>query len=268
MKNYGKFPVLGIGIHAVDYEYVVSEVVRCGKEGSVLSVSALAVHGVMSGFLDRHHTCRLNSLDMVVPDGQPVRWALKWLHKVHLEDRVYGPNLALYVAEAFAEQGLGIYLYGSHQEVLDLFGANLKKKFPSLIISGSCPSRFEQVSLETQKKIASDIEASGAKAVFVGLGCPRQEVWAFENSAHLKMPILAVGAAFDFHANLLPQAPTLLQRLGLEWFYRLIKEPGRLWMRYTILNPLYLILAFLERVKLARFSLNKADGSQPYLGYS
>ncbi|NLX10987.1 MAG: WecB/TagA/CpsF family glycosyltransferase, partial [Chloroflexi bacterium] len=128
-------------------------------------------------------------------------------------------------------------------------------------IAGAQPSRFRQTTAEEKEAIAQAIKASGAQIVFVGLGCPRQEVWAYEYREALSMPAIAVGAAFDFHAGTLEQAPGRLQRMGLEWLYRLVKEPRRLWRRYVMLNPLYLWLLFLQAVRLRRF--DPADTVRP-----
>ena len=262
MINLGKFPVLGVNVHAVDYEFAVHSITEAAAAGRPLSVSALAVHGVMTGFQDPIHLRRLNGLDLVVPDGQPVRWALRWLHGRGLPDRVYGPNLTLFTAKAMAEKGLPIYLYGSQGPVLEKFAANLKAKFPGLRIAGSEPSKFRRLDAAEREAVIGRIKASGAKAVFVGLGCPRQEVWAFEYRASLSMPILAVGAAFDFHAGTLPQAPPGMQRAGLEWLFRLVQEPKRLWRRYLILNPVYLWNIALQRLSLRVAEARGPDGRE------
>jgi exopolysaccharide biosynthesis WecB/TagA/CpsF family protein len=267
MINLGKFPILGVNVHAVDYEYAVTAVTTAAAAGRPLSVSALAVHGVMTGFQDPVHLRRLNGLDLVVPDGQPVRWALRWLHGRRLPDRVYGPNLTLLTARAMAEKGLPLYLYGSQRPVLEKFSANLKARFPGLVITGSEPSKFRRLDASEKREVIDRIKASGAKAVFVGLGCPRQEVWAFEYRDALSLPILAVGAAFDFHAGTLPQAPPVLQRLGLEWLFRLIQEPKRLWRRYLILNPVYLWNIGLQALKLRIATAAAPDGDEPIESY-
>ncbi len=248
MINHGSFCVLGVNIHAVDYAYAVDRIVSSARDGCAYGVSALAVHGVMTGALDQEHAVRLNALDLVVPDGQPVRWALRWLHGIRLTDRVYGPSLALYAAEALAAAGMPVYLYGSTDAVLYNLSQNLQKRFPALQIAGMEASRFSQVAPDEQQQIAGRIRDSGARAVFVGLGCPRQEVWIYEHKQLLNMPTLAVGAAFDFLAGLLPQAPPVLQRHGLEWAYRLYREPRRLWRRYLLLNPLYLWRLFSQKM--------------------
>lgn len=240
MIDQGKHSILGINIHAVDYEHAVATIIKAAAQKRPCSVSALAVHGVMTGVMDEVQAKRLNGLDLVVPDGQPVRWALSWLHQKKLPDRVYGPNLTLKVAEAMKKEGLSLYLYGSKQETLDLLVANFHKSYPQLKIVGMEPSKFRKLTPEERLEVAQRIKASGAHVVFLGLGCPRQETWAYEYRDLLNMPILAVGAAFDFHAGSLPQAPSWMQNLGLEWLFRLIQEPKRLWQRYIILNPVYL----------------------------
>lgn len=250
MVDLGKQNVLGVGVDAVDYDAATGRIINCAKERQPMAVSALAVHGVMTGALDPVHRHRLNQLDLVVPDGHPVRWAMKWLYGVRLKDRVYGPELTLRVCEAAAREGLGIYLYGSTVEVLQRFSENLKEKFSGLKIVGSQPSRFRQVSPEEQQEIARTIISSGASIVLVGLGCPRQETWVFENRHLLPMPLMAVGAAFDFHAGTVSQAPLWFRDHGLEWFYRLVQEPRRLWKRYALLNPLYLVLVTLQLARL------------------
>ncbi|WNR43764.1 WecB/TagA/CpsF family glycosyltransferase [Paenibacillus roseipurpureus] len=246
MMNQGKHAICGVNIAAVDYESAVHFIMDAARRQQPYAVSALAVHGVMTGYLDPEHRRRLNGLDLVVPDGQPVRWGLNLIYKTGLKERVYGPELTLRVAQAAAKQRIPIYLYGSKMETLELFERNLAEKFKGLVIAGKEPSKFRSLTPEEKAEVVSRIKASGAQIVFVGLGCPRQEVWAFEYRELLNMPLLAVGAAFDFHAGTLRQAPPWMQRRGLEWLYRFIQEPSRLWKRYMYLNPLYLITLFGE----------------------
>lgn len=240
-------------ISVIDYAGAVERICQAARERRSLSVSALAVHGVMTGVLDATQRYRLNHLDLVVPDGQPVRWALNLLHDAGLLDRVYGPTLTLKVCERAAAEGLPVYFYGSKPEVLEALATRLQERFPGLKLAGMQPSRFRQLSAAEQEQTAEAICASGAAIVFVGLGCPRQEVWAYEQRDRLPMPILAVGAAFDFHAGTLPQAPPAFQRLGLEWLFRLIQEPRRLWRRYAYLNPFYLFLLALQAGRITQF---------------
>ena len=267
MIDRGQFNLLGVTISAVDYEAAVDKIMVASKHRKPLGVSALAVHGVMTGVMDNVHRHRLNDLELIVPDGQPVRWALNWLHGVKLKDRVYGPNLMLKTCEAAAEQGVSIFLFGGKQELLDQLQASLLTKFPNLKIAGMLASKFRTVSAEEKREIVSTIRESGAAITMVGLGCPRQEVWAYEFKNELEMPVLAVGAAFNFHAGELAQAPPWMQRLGLEWFFRLLKEPTRLWHRYLILNPYYLSLVFLQLTRLRKFDPETTDSPKQEILY-
>jgi exopolysaccharide biosynthesis WecB/TagA/CpsF family protein len=163
----------------------------------------------------------------------------------------------LKVCAQAAAEGLPIYLYGSRADVLAPLAAHLQQRFPALQIAGMQPSRFRQLSAAEKQAVVDTINASGAALTFVGLGCPRQEVWAYEYRDALPMPLLAVGAAFDFHAGTLAQAPAPLQKYGLEWFFRLLHEPQRLWRRYVLLNPAYLSLLLLQLTRLKKFSLTE-----------
>jgi exopolysaccharide biosynthesis WecB/TagA/CpsF family protein len=226
-----------------------------------LSVSALAVHGVMTGVQDREHRARLNSLDIVTPDGQPVRWALNLLHGAGLRDRVYGPLLSVRILAMAERAGLPVYFYGSSEAVIQRLYASLRDRFPELPIAGCEPSRFRRLSPAEKGETVERIRASGAAITFVGLGCPRQEVFAYEWRDSLAMPIIAVGAAFDYFAGGLHEPPALAQSLGLQWLFRLVEEPRRLWRRYLLLNPAFLTLLFLQAAGLRRF--DPSDVAQP-----
>jgi N-acetylglucosaminyldiphosphoundecaprenol N-acetyl-beta-D-mannosaminyltransferase len=242
MIDKGKKSVLGILIDAVDYEAALERIFNAASGKRAYAVSALAVHGVMTGFESEEHKYRLNSFDLIVPDGQPVRWALNLMYKSGLEQRVYGPELTLRTLERAARERLAVYLYGTTPEILSLFVRRLSERFPGLIIAGAEPSKFRTLDRGERESLAQRIRNSGAAITLVGLGCPRQEIFAYEMRPLLPMPLLAVGAAFAFLAGTLPQAPEALQRRGLEWLFRLKEEPRRLWRRYLLLNPYYVFL--------------------------
>lgn len=234
--------ILGVLVSIVDYDSATAMIVRAASKKESRAVSALAVHGVMTGALNSDHRNRLNAFDMLAPDGQPVRWALNLLARAGLRDRVYGPELMLRTCAAAAQAGVGVYLYGSRRDVVERLAAQLRERFPGLGIVGIQPSRFREVTTEEDQTDVEGIHASGAGIVFVGLGCPRQERWAFEHRGRVHAVMVCVGAAFDFHAGLLRQAPQAMQRIGLEWLFRLAVEPRRLWRRYLLLNPLFVLL--------------------------
>lgn len=259
MIDRGKHNLLGVGIDAVDYDGAVNRIITAARERRPLAVSALAVHGVMTGVLDAKHRYRLNKLDLVCPDGQPVRWGLNLLHRAGLAERVYGPRLMLEVCAAAAEAELPIFLFGGDDELLSTLSQSLLASNPTLRIAGVRSSKFRTLSEPEWHELMEEVRDSGARILFVGLGCPRQEVFAFEAREAVSMPTLAVGAAFNFHSGLLPQAPPLLQRWGLEWLFRLVQEPRRLWRRYVLLNPAYVTLLTLQKLRLRRFDVESLE---------
>jgi hypothetical protein len=254
MLNLGKKNVLGILIDAVDYEAAISFVFERAAQKRGAMISALAVHGVMTGVLDPEHKFRLNGFDLLVPDGQPVRWVMNWLYGTEMLDRVYGPELMRQICERAASEGISIYLYGSTKPVVTSLTESLTRMFPGIKIVGSEPSAFRMLNPDEKTALLQRIQSSGASIVFVGLGCPRQEIFAYELRGSLSVPVLAVGAAFPLLAGMLPQAPPWMQRFGLEWLFRLLVEPRRLWRRYLYLNPAYLVLVTLQRFGLRHFS--------------
>jgi N-acetylglucosaminyldiphosphoundecaprenol N-acetyl-beta-D-mannosaminyltransferase len=247
-------------ISPVNYEGAVDLIFRAAAEKRGMAVSALAVHGLMTGVLSREHKYRLNHFDVLAPDGQPVRWALNWLHRSGLSDRVYGPNLTIRICARAEAEGLPVFFYGSTTETLSSLRQSLALKFPRLKIAGMEASKFRRLALEEEAVLAERLKASGARILFVGLGCPRQEIFAYELRDAFGIPVVAVGAAFPFLAGSIPQAPPWVQRAGLEWLFRLLSEPRRLWKRYVFLNPAYLVLLALQLSKLVRFA---TEGRSP-----
>ncbi|HTX16017.1 MAG TPA: WecB/TagA/CpsF family glycosyltransferase [Candidatus Baltobacteraceae bacterium] len=260
MRNAGKRNVLGILIDAVDYEHAVEVILKAAREKRGAAVSALAVHGLMTGVLDREQKFRLNRFDLLVPDGQPVRWVLNWLYRTGLTDRVYGPNLTRRLCERAAAEGLPIYFYGSTPTILAALRRSLEREYPGIAVAGMEPSKFRRLTPAEKNKLAERVHASGASLLFVGLGCPRQEVFAYEFRDVLGIPVLAVGAAFPFLAGLAPQAPRWMQDRGLEWLFRLASEPRRLWRRYLYLNPAYAFLVALQALGISHF---RTEGQSP-----
>jgi N-acetylglucosaminyldiphosphoundecaprenol N-acetyl-beta-D-mannosaminyltransferase len=255
-----KFSVLGVQISATTYAEATGQITAAAAAHQGMTVAALAVHGVILATLNSELRYRFNQFDFTTPDGQPVRWALRLLHGVQLPDRVYGPTLMLKLCEAAQEQALRIYLYGSSADTTEALKAHLHSRFPALDICGAEPSKFRMLTEQEHTHMVEQIAASGAQMVFVGMGCPRQEIWMYEVHGRLHIPIIAVGAAFDFLSGVKQQAPYWMQARGLEWLFRLLQEPTRLWQRYLLLNPLYLLLLSLQWFGLKRFD---TEGTLP-----
>jgi exopolysaccharide biosynthesis WecB/TagA/CpsF family protein len=204
------------------------------------AVSLHAAHAIVTASDDPLLREKVNRFQMIAPDGQPVRWALNWLHGAKLKDRVYGPELTLRLCQAAAEQGVPIYLYGSSPDVIVALSHNLTERYPGLIIAGAEAPPFRALSPEEDAEMVARINASGAGLVFIGLGCPKQDHFAADHMDRIQGVQVCVGAAFDFHAGNKRTAPAWMQRRGLEWLFRLWQEPRRLWKRYLVTNTLFL----------------------------
>lgn len=236
-----KHNVFGVHVSATTYDEVIDAVMRAATSNVPAIASFHAAHAVVSASNDPTLRERVNQFDIVAPDGQPVRWSLNLLHGAKLADRVYGPELMLRLCERAARDDTPIYLYGgASDEVLELLTQNLTGLFPVLQIAGAYSPPFRALSDEEDQEVVRRINESGAKLVFIGLGCPKQDHFAFEHRDRIRAVQLCVGAAFDFHAGRTAMAPCWMQRRGLEWVFRLYKEPGRLWRRYLVTNSLFL----------------------------
>jgi exopolysaccharide biosynthesis WecB/TagA/CpsF family protein len=181
-----------------------------------------------------------NRFAIITPDGQPVRWALNWLHKTRLKDTVQGYELMLALCERASRQGVSIYLYGSSPATLAALEANLREAFPELEIAGAESPPFRPLTPEEDAEMVARVNVSGAGLMFLGLGCPKQDYFAGEHADRIVPVQLCVGAAFDFLAGTKPPAPVWMQRRGLAWVFRLYQEPKRLWKRYFVTNSIYL----------------------------
>lgn len=232
-----KYDLFGVQVSATSYDEVVDFVARAGRNRQSAILSFHAVHALVSSSDDEELKRRVNTFDVVAPDGHPVRWALNWVHGTSLTDRVYGPETMLRVCECAAAERLPIYLYGGADEsVLQTLAQNLTARFPGLVVAGAESPPFRPLTTDEDAATCQRIEQTGARILFIGLGCPKQDHFAFEHKNRLGVVQLCVGAAFDFHAGKKRMAPAWMQRHGLEWVFRLGSEPGRLWRRYLATN--------------------------------
>ena len=245
--------VHGIPIALVDY----SGALRWIEEAVALNareyVCVSNVHAVMAADEDPDLRRALLGSALNVPDGMPLVWALRLLGHP-LPDRVYGPELMARACEQAARSGQSFYLYGGrNQGALVQLTLNLRTRFPGLRIVGGYSPPHRLLTAEEEDSVVREIDASGADVVWVGIGVPKQEKWMAAMRGRLQAPVLVgVGAAFDFHAGLVPQAPALLQNVGLEWAYRLLQEPRRLWRRYLRYNPRFVWVLMREHVARRR----------------
>lgn len=233
--------MLGIPLAVSDYDEVIAWMRAVIDADARAYVTAAAVNLVMSAHEQPETMQAVQAATLAVPDGQPLVWALRALgHR--RATRVYGPDLMMHFLDVAAIEGIPVYLYGGRSaEALALLESRLRERHPGLRIAGSFMPPFRDLTAAEEQDVVRDIDASGARVVWVGIGQPKQERWMLGMRPRLSAPLLVgVGAAFDFHAGLVSQAPRWMQRSGLEWLYRLSREPRRLWRRYARYNPRFL----------------------------
>jgi N-acetylglucosaminyldiphosphoundecaprenol N-acetyl-beta-D-mannosaminyltransferase len=230
--------VLGVPLALTDYDGTLDWMDHAVDAGARGYVCVAATHTVMACREDPELRAAVLGADFTVPDGQPLVWALNFLGHP-LEERVYGPELMERACARAARSGRRIYLYGGRNPgALAQLARVLRLRHPGLKLVGGYAPPFRELEPEEEERIAADINAARPDVVWVGIGVPKQEKWMARMRDRLEAPVLiGVGAAFDFHAGLVPQAPAAMQRLGLEWLFRLAQEPRRLWRRYLRYNP-------------------------------
>ena len=241
--------ILGMHVHAITYAGSTAVVCNWAEQAEARYVCAANVHMVMEAWDDPAFRAFVNAADLVTPDGMPLVWVLR--RKGHsLRDRVYGPTLMRWVVAEAAKRGIPVGFLGGAPEVLAALVRNVRADFPGVSVAFQHSPPFRALSADEDRALVRQINASGARILFVGLGCPAQERWMAAHAAGTEHPVravmLGVGAAFDFHAGTLRQAPAWMQRRGLEWVFRLAVEPRRLWKRYLRHNPRFAVLAVME----------------------
>ena len=240
--------LFGVHVDLVDPEQALDVIMNWARDRRPALVDFMGVHGLTLAQRDPDYKRRLNQFDLVACDGQPVRWALNRWFAAGIAERVYGPAMTLALCRAAASEGVPVYFYGSRVEVLDRLTARLRKQIPHLAIAGAESPPFRPLTDEEERDAIDRINASGAGLVFLGLGCPKQEVFATNTAEAIRAVQLCVGAAFDIHAGLAPMAPRWMQNAGLEWFFRLCREPRRLWRRYLVGNTQFIRMCLVKEV--------------------
>ncbi|MEX1048196.1 MAG: WecB/TagA/CpsF family glycosyltransferase [Akkermansiaceae bacterium] len=239
-------PIIGLPIAATTYAGAVEWVLhRARKHERAFAVEAANTHVAALARNDDAFGAAMRRFDLICPDGMPLIWALntQLAEKQKLIDRVYGPTLMLETLKATNHPSSDFkhFLLGGKQSTLDALTRNFAGRFPDVTIAGSHSPPFGKWPEDEDGRILDKIRASGANLIWVGLGCPKQEHWIARHKDQLPPGVyFGIGAAFAFHAGEVRQAPPLLQRLGLEWAYRVAMEPRRLFKRYFTYNSLFL----------------------------
>ena len=225
------------------------------------------VHGVMESRRDPHLLRIHNESGLTTPDGMPMVWSARWAGRRDVS-RVYGPDLMLAVLARAVERGWSSFFYGGGPGTAERLVERLTTRLPGLQVAGTLTPPFRSLTRQEDAQVVDAINDSGAQLVWVGLSTPKQERWMAEHVGRLRANTLfGVGAAFDLHAGTLPQAPRWMQRSGLEWSYRLAREPRRLWRRYLRNNPAFVLNVLVRPPHLAlaapRPSATTGPGTTP-----
>jgi N-acetylglucosaminyldiphosphoundecaprenol N-acetyl-beta-D-mannosaminyltransferase len=252
--------VLGARVDATSYEDASERVVRWVSEGRSAYVCVAATHLIMEAYDSATLREAVNGADLVTPDGRPLVWALKTLG-VKDASQVRGTDLMTHVVERAARENVPIGLYGGTPESLETLVRVLENRYQGVRVSCRISPPFRPLTPEEDETVTQEIAASGARILLVGIGCPKQEKWMVAHKGRISAVMLGVGAAFDFHAGRVRQAPRWMQELGLEWVFRLVMDPRRLWKRYAKQNPRFVELFLLQLLGLRRFGV-EADEAQ------
>lgn len=237
-----RLDVLGTGISAINLAEAVETIAGWVEHGERRYVCVANVHSVMESYRDPALREVMNGSGLTTPDGMPLVWLLKRAgHRS--ATRVYGPDLMLDVCGASVAAKHRHFFLGGAPGVAETMADRLGARFPGLEVAGMLSPPYRRLTVEEDEALVRTVNEANADIVWVGLGAPKQELWMAEHRDRLDAAVLVgVGAAFDFHAGAVRQAPAYLQRAGLEWAYRLLKEPRRLWYRYLVYNPWFVLL--------------------------
>jgi N-acetylglucosaminyldiphosphoundecaprenol N-acetyl-beta-D-mannosaminyltransferase len=248
--------ILGVGISAINLSQAVAEIENWIASGEQRYVNVCTVQTVMecqsAGRLRR----LVNQSGLSTPDGMPLVW-LSHFHGYRDAGRVYGPDLMLALCERSGATGHRHFFYGGAPGIADRLASRLTDRFPGLIVAGTHTPPYRPADADEDRAVLDAINAAAPDIVWVGLGTPKQDYWVSRHRDRLSAAaLIAVGAAFDFHAGVLRQAPRWMQRSGLEWLFRLGHEPRRLAYRYLVYNPLFVAKIVIQLAGLRTYRLD------------
>jgi len=233
--------ILGVRVDPTSYKAAAQQICAWVKGSESRYVCAANVHMIMEAYDAPDFRDIVNNADLVTPDGMPLVWMLQ--HQGYTnQTRVYGPDLTLKIIAAATDQNIPVGFYGGAPDTLDTMIHVFQSKYPALQVAYFYSPPFRPLTIEEDTEVVNRIKLSGARILFVGLGCPRQERWMAAHKGRISAVMLGVGAAFDFHAGSKMQAPKWMRAIGLEWLFRLLQEPQRLWRRYLIYNSRFILL--------------------------
>lgn len=237
--------VIGSPIDVIDWDCAVNRIVKWGEAKESKVVCICNSHSVVTARFDSEFKRVVRDADMATPDGAPVAALISILRGAS-QERINGPDLMLKVCREAELKGVSVYFYGGSEVSLNLLLNVFERSFPKLAVAGYYSPPFRPLSEEEDAKVVDSINKSGAGLVWVGLGCPKQEIWMSAHKNRIQAVMLGVGAAFDYHSGVIKRAPLWMRKFGLEWFHRLCSEPRRLWRRYLYTNSAFVFFSLVQ----------------------
>lgn len=250
-----KKKLISLMIDTGSYRSFIDRILNLASTGKSSYICVANVHMMIEAYQDAKFADVVNHADMVTADGVPLTWGLKLIHHIK-QDRVAGMDLLPDLLSEMEKQNMGAYFYGGTQLMLDKTEEYVHDLYPDLNISGLYSPPFRALSAAEDQEIFDNINASGAKVIFVALGCPKQEKWMAKAKGHVNGCMIGIGGALPVMIGLQKRAPIAMQRIGMEWFYRLMQEPKRLFMRYFVTNTTFIWLLFKARLNRASHQEN------------
>lgn len=249
MQFKPKQEILGVYVSVINLSDAIYILRQWISDKANNYVCVTPAHALMDCHRDKQVRSVYNHAGLVTPDGMAIVWILKLLGHKQV-GRVYGPDLMNELCRVSLQTGYKHFFYGNTDAVLSDLKDKLEEKYPGIQIAGSIAPPFRELTVQEDEEICKQISASGADILWVGLGSPKQELWMYHHQGKIDVPVMiGVGAAFDFLSGNIPQAPRWIQRSGLEWFYRFLQEPRRLWKRYLLGYPRFVVLIMIELFK-------------------
>ena len=233
-------PILGVFIDAIGWHQTLAKLIKWGISKQSKYVCQCNVDVLIRTTRDEHYRHIISNSDLANPDGMPIVWALR-KKGFKNQERISGPELMIKLCRLSEQNNVSVFFYGSTPETLDKIKSKLKHEFKNLKLAGSHSPPFRQLTVHENDEIINLISSSGAGIIFVGIGCPKQEIWMHQNRNRVNAVMIGVGAAFDFYAGTVKRAPFWIQEIGMEWLFRLVMEPKRLWKRYFYGNHSFLL---------------------------
>lgn len=250
--------ILGTRVDATSYADATARIVRWAQARESRYVCVCTVHMIMEAYDSDSFRDIVNGADLVTPDGMPLVWTLR-VTGIRHTPRVDGPSLTPYICEGAAKAGIPIGVYGGTEQSQADFRKAMQMRYPDLKIACTISPPFRPLTKEDDARYEREIIESGARIILVAFGCPKQERWMVARRGRIPVVMVGVGAALDFQSGLLRRAPIWMQKMGLEWFFRLMMEPRRLLPRYARHNPRFIFLLLAQLLHLRKFDPGTHD---------